>query len=148
MFQLRLKDGQVLGLGIHKGGVKLSISKTLRWTPMIVDLVPSELSLVAKALEVTRRVLAGGATAKPPRVLEFQPSVGSGQVQMFVPQAAEYNGEIAVLWVSNGTGRDSAVFLSQADLERVADWAYATAQFMRLQAVVEEGEIVGEAADL
>jgi hypothetical protein len=144
MFRLRLSSGKVLGIGISQDGVELGLFKGdgKHAAKIFTALTRPELDLVARALEVVRRTLAGGTTARVSRTLEMVPSGGTGSLSMFVPTDPNLNGQQAVLWVSNGTGKDGAVYLDQADLERIADWAHSTAQNMRTRAVAWEVEVI------
>ena len=138
MFQLRLSNDEVIGLGISREGIVLSLARFEGGAPITAFINKAELSLVARAFEAVRVAIVDNKVYKPPRVLEFVPRTKTGKVSMFVPTDEHLDGQQAVLWVSNGTGGDGAVYLDHADLDQVADWARATAEVMRSRTTSKE----------
>lgn len=97
----------------------------------MVSLEPSEVGIVARALEVTSRVLLGQALGRFKKVLELEPAVG-GQVRFFIPTDQSTQ---AILWVHSGGGESQgAVYLGADDLEAIGEWAHGASRLLKEEA--------------
>jgi hypothetical protein len=133
MFSLRLGDRQTTLTLVPAGDVKKLAMEVTKVTPAIGHtrekqervafiIEARELGILGRALEVIQRTLVGR------RAVQYMDlnvlAADDSQLRGYIPKdSAYFDGPVALLYVSNPSGTEAAVYLDESSLTALADWA-------------------------